>query len=1413
MFHNKAFYSISIFYILLKRLIFINLVLLLCTYTDANAQRTQTELVQSVNAADLPGIDINCIAQDSAGFLWIGTWKGLFRYDGREVLNYSMLSRNKIGRKISTLYIDVQGNLWVGTYSEGLFRYNLKTQQITAYASINGIKAGNIININAGASEQVLISGYEGIFTYNLSEERFEDKVLTYNEGTNTFRLTAAWPDRQGNLWVGSDQGLLSYDRQKNELINTGLLQGKYIHRILELENGWLVVSNLGGSDLFEVRGRSLTALENSVLGTGLNQINAESNYALQLRSNPAQLWVGTHNGLFIFNISTGRQETEAAFKTEDAFKNELHIESIFEDRQGIVWVGTNNGLFKYDKNRKPFHMQVVGGEEAYEIMAMSRFNYQSFWAGARGGGIYLIESDFDGHPVGQYPLKLKTAALNNDLKEDIFCIESSRQDELWVSTKGKGIIRVTEPQLRDGIVTGKTEQHFDEENGLPDNHVMTIYRDSRGRIWGGSWSNGLIYYDEMTGRFSRLKGELARELKKSPIVKIIESGDHQLFLGTRGDGLLLVELAEGRDSVLNVQRFAHNPDDSQSLGNNFISDFLLTPSHDLWIATEYGISILPKGSTKFSSQPELGSLQTAVIQSLIPVSDNEIWAATEDGLNKVMLSNGLPTDVRNYNSHDGLGVTFFNISSTIRLDNGFLYFGGMEGISYVDPRKVFDSKSIPSPLITQIRLLNEVLIAGEPYDGMTILTESAWFTQAIKLKHFQNTLSFSFSGMDFSVPEKITYAYMLDGLEKKWNYTHEPSCHYPRLRHGSYRLLVKCSNGDGIWNDRITTLKIEIRPPWWLSWPAYLVYALIMLAAIYVIYLFITYRQRLRIRQLEQDQEIELYDMRIRFYTSISHEFRTPVTVILGLIGRLRMNDDPEKRNDFHEKIERNARILLRLITDLMDLRKVEKEEIRLRKDKIDPSRFFKQSCESFAQLFPTKDQQFTFSDKLQEACVINGDANRLESVVYNLLSNAFKYTPKGGQVSCELQRVRKTVFRESGYSFFSRRHETNDYILFRVTDNGIGMTRAQVRSVFNKYNKNKHYNQADSNTTSYGIGLVFTRSLVELHQGIIEVESEKRKGTTVSVYLPFQPAMAEMATTNAETGSIQILSGDKPSAIQIQERLGKQADEKIILVIDDNAEVRDLLRDILSPAFTIMEAADGLEGWNKACEIVPDLIISDVLMPELDGNQLCEKIKSSHITNHIPVILLTALPTTEDRIKGLKHGADSYIPKPFEVEHLLVRVEKLISSRISLKDKYMKDFLVKPEKSEAPEKNPSAEYITKIKKLIEQNITNSDYDVTDLCKDLGTSRMQLYRKLKATVGYSANELIRKIRLHKAAELLVNSELNIAQVTYDVGFTDLQYFRKCFKEEFEMTPSQYVRANSKDVAASESNFDPFDQD
>ncbi|MFZ4548296.1 MAG: response regulator, partial [Bacteroidales bacterium] len=1089
-----------------------------------------------------------------------------------------------------------------------------------------------------------------------------------------------------------------------------------------------------------------------------------------------------------------------------------IRVESFFEDRQGIVWVGTNNGLYKYDSNHKPFNMSLIG-ETNSGIISIAKAGMDSFWLGTSGKGAYLVELGRNGKPTVQRKLIIPGSGAANLLKNDIYSIESGLKGEVWMSTKGNGIIHIKSYSIGPKEVVSTSTEYYNEANNLADNHVMTLYRDNKGVLMGGCWSNGLVYYSEKMKMFARFKGSLARDLKKYPIVKIIESGPNRYRLGTRGDGLIEIETNSARDSIVKLDRFQNIPGDTTSICNNFISDFVVMPGNNLWIATENGISILKASDHKFINVGIEDGLQNTVIQSIKAVSSDEIWVATENGLSKIILKNGLPEQIRNYNHFDGLEISFFNTSCSMLNENGWLYLGGKEGICYFNPFLITDSKSSPSIIITQISLFNELLLAGQEYEGMTILKNSPWNSESIKLKHFQNTLSFTFSGMDFSVPEKILYAYQLEGIDKNWIYTTTPECYYPRLKYGKYTLKVKCSNSDGIWNSDITTLEIKILPPWWFSGYAYAVYFLLFLALVYFSYRLITYRQRLTIRQMEQQQEIEMYDMRMRFYTNISHEFRTPLTLIMGLTGRLRMNDDPEKRSDFYEKIDRNAKILLRLITDLMDLRKIEKEEIRLRRDNINPSLFFRQSCESFVDLFSTKGLEFKYTDKIEGELSITGDQIRLESVVYNLLSNAFKYTNKSGSVACEIKLVTKAFHQKSIFQFRYRTKESREYLAFSVSDTGVGMTRAQVRNIFTKFQGINASATSESTSTSYGIGLLFTKSLVELHHGFIEVESENNKGTTVTVYLPCSiEGKAATAQAIHKPDTILINSSESETSI-INKKISRKGDEKIVLVVDDNHEVRNLLKDILMPAYQIVEAADGLEGWEMAAKIVPDLIISDVLMPGMDGNVLCEKIKSSNLTNHIPVILLTALPTTADRIKGLKHGADSYIPKPFEAEHLLVRIEKLISSRNLLKEKYMKDLLVKPEKNAETEVNPSAEYISRIKKYIEQNITEPEYDVADLCRDLGTSRMQLYRKLKATVGYSANELIRKIRLHKAAELLLRGDLNIAQVTYEVGFSDLQYFRMCFKDEFEVTPSQYIRANTKDDGQAALKIDPFDQE
>jgi signal transduction histidine kinase/ligand-binding sensor domain-containing protein/DNA-binding response OmpR family regulator len=1389
--------------------IFLFLIILLYA-KPLSSQERRIELVQAIQSGELPEIDINCIEQDNSGFLWIGTWKGLYRYDGRTVINFSQLMNNRIGRKISDLHLDKNGNLWIGTYSEGLYVYNPGNNQISTYKTINNTTTGNIISITNDKNNRILVVSYAGIFTYNLKSGQFEKENLVWKERGVTLRLTSAVMDATLNLWVGSDQGLLYYDTRSRKLVKTPHSSGDYIHHILELSNGILAVSSLKGTQLFQVVNHTLQPLSGVPLSSVLSAEKGESFTSLQMKSEPTLLWTALPNGLIITDISSGTLIARPVFLSPKHVRN-FRVESIFEDRQGILWVGTSNGLFKYDRNHKPFNTRLFEGEGS-EVITIASNGKNSVWVGTNGKGVSLVELGSKGEPVSNKQLVLNNALENNALKRDIFSITNGFGGDLWISTKGNGIVHVKKYSIGAQQVTGLSTELFNESNGLADNHVMTLYRDSKGLIWGGCWSNGLIYFSNDAGKFRRLQGNLAAELKKYPIVKIIESGPGCYILGTRGDGMIEIELNSTQDSIVRFERFQHNPSDSTSICNNFISDFGVMPNNTLWIATEDGISIHESDKKTFINIGIRDGLQNTVIQSITPYSDNEVWAATENGLCKIILNNGLPVQIRNYNHYDGLDVSFFNTGSSVNNGNGMLYMGGKEGVCYFNPLLITDSKSSPALIITQISLFNEALVTGQEYDGLQIMQKSPWNTASIKLKYFQNTLSFAFSGMDFSGPEKISYAYKMEGIDKNWIYTSEPECYYPRLRHGKYTLMVKCSNSDGIWSNEVTTLEIRILPPWWFSGWAYTLYFLIFLGLSYFAYRLITYRQRLRIRQLEQEQEIDMYDMRMRFYTNISHEFRTPLTLIMGLTGRLRIHDDPEKRTDFYNKIDRNAKILLRLITDLIDLSKIEKAEIRLRHEKIDPSEFFRQSCENFADLFSTKGVDLRFTNLVQTSRTISGDPVRLESIVYNLLSNAYKYTPKNGSVECSIETVQRRIQLKPYHQFGFLAGEMRQFLVFRVKDTGDGMNRSELRSLFNKYQIGNLPLSQESNSISYGIGLQFTKSLVELHGGLIEVESEKTKGTTVSVFLPCPEQVQPELSANQDPQSI-LIKASGPESVRMNEKINRKGDEKIILVIDDNQEVRSLLTDILAPEYTVIEATDGTEGWEKAGEIVPDLIISDILMPGLDGNQLCEKIKTSTLTNHIPVILLTALPTTADRIKGLRHGADSYITKPFEAEHLLVRVDKLISSRNLLKEKYMKDFLVKPERNQVVEVNPSAEYISKVKKLIEQHIAEPEYDVADLCRDLGTSRMQLYRKLKATVGYSANELIRKIRLHKAADMLLRGDLNIAQVTYEVGFSDLQYFRMCFKEEFELTPSQYIRANSRENNLSDLKIDPFEGD
>ncbi|NPD45729.1 hybrid sensor histidine kinase/response regulator transcription factor [Lentimicrobium sp. S6] len=1361
---------------------------------NSNLSMAQESAIQQIEfnfaplSKDNPKGDVTCIIQDSVGFIWYGTWQGLYRYDGKEAINFSSKNYGKIGRKISTLHLDKQGMIWVGTYSEGLFTISPQNQKIKLYTQINGVELRNILAISELKNGQVYIGTNDGLFIYKPQTATFQYSPFTNKKGKEVnIRVSAIHEDQLGNIWLGSDHGVFLYNYDKQQVSAVFLEFSEFIHSIISDENGNVWASGIDGIMSFTASKGNWHHPTIDPFGEDFHL--EEVHYMMNSGLNSNLIWIGTRTGIYLYDRYTLKSIVQPLMM-QDNQRMAPGILSVFEDRNGVLWLGTESGIFKYDQHRKPFY-SFKGLKPIGDVSTLSLYSEHEILMSTFSDGLLKANLDEQGQITQVKNIHIQQPGASDVKWSSLYSALTDEDGHIWISSKGYGTFKLKLIGEKNPQAIVIDEYSEESNKGLNDNHVMVLNKDQSGVIWAGTWNHGLLYYDESTNTFLELKNKRSKELKKFPISKISFLKGNKVVLGSRGNGVYILHLNQTQDSILEFEHYKYLQDNSISIGNNYITDIYID-NDEAWFSSEFGLNNYKLEPKEFSYNVVEESSKT-VLQSIASVKNDELWISSIKGIYRIKRNKADRYTIRNYNVYDGLAGNMFNANCVLRVKNR-LYFGGPDYVISFKPDEIKDNLQDAEVTLTQLKVFNTIIIPQEKFEDDVILDKSLWLSKSIELSHTQNSFSFSFANFNYSSPEKISYAYQLEGYDKDWRYAKLPQAQYTKVRFGKYKLKVKCTNSDGIWSDQITTVDIMISPPWWFTKLAFIIYILIFIGALYLTYYILTYQQRLKVRELEQKKELDIYDSRMRFYTNISHEFRTPLTLILGFVSRMR-SLEPQllKQSDLTEKIDRNAKVLLQLINDIMDLRKLEKDEIRLRKENINPVNFFQSLSEDFIHLYPSKNIELKFVNEIQSAVSIIGDQNRLKSIFNNLLSNAVKFSEGKSQVTVELSLGKRTESKNTWYRSSSRQQKNKQYFVLKISDQGIGMTNKEISQIFERYYRNSHsYQEGITNTPGSGIGLSFVKMLVDLHHGFIEVTSEKNQGSQFSIYFP---TAEEMSTEqNSSAAKTPLLINAEKQQIEEEVKKSTQENQNIILIIDDNTEVRELLKEILGDDFKIIEAIDGNDGWQKANDTIPDLIISDVMMPGLDGNVLTEKLKTTEVTSHIPIILLTALPTTEDRIRGLRHGADSYIPKPFDPEHLMVRIEKLIEIRTKLKDKHYKDFVVRPDEEEVQESDPSTIFINKLKELIAENMHNSEYEISNICEEIGISRMQLYRKLKATVGYSANEMIRKMRLHKAAQLLLLPEARVSQVTYDVGFNDIQYFRKCFIVEFGSTPSAYIK-------------------
>lgn len=1339
----------------------------------------KTRLSNIINSSE-----ITSLTQDNTGFLWIGTWNGLYRYNGHETINYTEQNRNVLGRKISAISLDIEGKIWVGTYSEGIYIIEPRTNKISKIDTLSGSRIKNVLTISRGRQGNMLIGTTQGLIIYDKNQDTFFSyKIYSDENGLrDPHRVSAIATIDEHHYWIGTARGLFLFDKSKEHSTRIQDFPNTYIYSLKRLNNS-LYIGSKHGLHRAELTSNGYRTLE-KIEFPGLHKEKIVTSIIEGAINN--QLIIGTQSGHYTLNLGNHTISKDPSFYIGNK-DTPLNTLSLAIDNNQILWIGTLNGLYQSDPNHKKFH-SIHDPELFPSVRSICRFDdhiIMSSW----GEGIKGMHwnSDSSNKTVYDIPFETSVPSYSDFIYESIV----DEDQNLWLGTKGAGIykIKLTENRNQQLEVSSYVNYSSRTSANITDDYCLVMHYDDDGVIWAGTWGGYIYYHTRDMESFEPLLDLKTNEPYKLeyPVRNLNTDSYGNLYAGSFGDGIIKLSINKKFFGTLHKE---HLNITKSNYSFQFVLDSYNQNDSILWFCGDGGIVKYDIQQQQHTFYTDDENMPLSVAHSIEVDKNNKIWLSGNKGLIMLEFEEDSITAYRQYTMEDNLPSLQFFPGSKFQTD-GQLFYGSSNGFCFFDPDEIKQSKDKPNLQFSSFTLHNKLIKPGDEVNGRILYHENISNIQSIRLKHDENTFTFHFTAFDFSAPEKIKYAYRMEGLDDNWYpiTTPIPSVTFNQIPHGKYSLQIKCTNSDQVWSDTVKSFEIMVSPPWWHSNMAYVVYVILFLLALMLARYVIMNRHQLQLKKVEFDKHIELYDMKLKFYTNISHEFRTPLTIIVGMSEFLQKSITGHHQFSEHiERIQRNAIILKRLINDLLDLRKMEKDSIMLNFEQVNIAFETRQLCDNFTYLFSRKAIDFSFENQLEEKVFIQADKLRFESIVYNLLSNAYKFTPSKGTVLCRVHKYKEKNERRD-----LLRSTKQEYVSISFIDNGKGIPKTIQKRIFERYYGSFSDQQDYTDMVSTGLGLPFAKKLLELHKASIELVSEENQGATFTITFPIESTQPFGAQDESEQSFQMNFVKEIPS-----ETIDKKAPQ--VLVVDDNEDLRNLVKNHLQSQYQVIEAENGKEGWEKALRFVPDLIISDILMPEMSGIELCNHVKSSDVTNHIPVILLTALPSIEHRIEGLKKGADSYIPKPFDPEHLKVRVAKLMESRALLKNKFIKEMAITPEiNEEEASYDPIVEFVNKLKQLVEEHISDPEYKINELCRDIGMSRMQLYRKLKSSLGVSANEFIRMMRMKKAQQLLEIGNLTISEITYEVGFNDLQYFRKCFKEEFGITPSDYLKQHKKE--------------
>ncbi|MDW5290938.1 two-component regulator propeller domain-containing protein [Formosa sp. PL04] len=1325
------------------------------------------------------------IEQDNLGQLWIGTRDGLNKYDGNSFTvfrNNPQDSTSISNSDILSLEQDSLGKLWIGTYN-GLNTYDPITNRFEHFFHSNestSLPSNTIWKIKEIKNE-IWIGTLDGLAIYNKDTKQFIS-VLADNSNPNSLPgkfIFSIYEAKNGTIWVGTENGLCKLISRENGTFkflhinysesNSEKPYKLYVKDIIEDKdhNIWIATKNSG---LYKINANSskLFSFHNS---SEFKNIDKDIREIIFDKNN--NLWLGTSRGLTVL-------KPNGEFKNLTNNPNELSglskIKTIFIDNKGSFWIGSYyGGVHLWDESNSNFinyNQLTKTNSLSYNVVGSITASKDSLvFFGTEGGGITQLDLKTD-------EISYINTRNTQDFLSDYIKSLTLINDELWVGSfnsepfvynyKMKKISATNFPKELDGI--------------LKESSIYISKKENDSIIWLGTFGSGAIRYNTINKTYKQLTtGENENvSLTNNRTRSLLIDSKKRVWIGTQS-GLNLVSLSDINKVNVPVKRFFFN---SNIVSGVDILTIFEDSKHTIWVGTKANGFYRFNGNSFDNVSLNQDGVFINSVHAVLEDRNQNLWLSSNHGIVKY---NEETKDINIYDQTDGLVSNEYNDNSSLNFNNNQFYFGGPEGVTSFDPEKISVNSYSPQVILTDFKIKNESVIVG---GKDAVLNKNIVFTKDIELPYDKANFTINFAIPNFINATNNQYAFRMIGLEKEWNYTNSNQANYIIQQSGTYVFEVKGANNDGVWNNKPTILKIKVRPAPWKSWWAFSLYALLIGITMMALINFLKSKEKLKheleLESIDKKRNEEINQAKLQFFTNISHEFRTPLTLILGPLQQVLQ--DYKGSNKMYKKllvIENSANHLLQLINRLMDFRKLENNQFNLQAAEGNIVKFIKEIYFSFSEY--AKNGKYIYTLEISEESInVFYDRSKLERVFYNLISNAFRYTPEGGSIAIKITKDLNNIFID-------------------IEDSGVGIAEEYKDMIFNRFFEVPIHNQPQkSYNQGTGIGLSIAKNIVNLHKGIISLEDKTQTGTIFRVTLPLGRAHLE----DSEILSDFKLSDD---ITQYENQLGEMhviSEENIedlitedhkqtILIVEDNKPLRVFIKNLLSTDYNILEAENGKIALKLAQQNLPDLIVSDVIMPEMVGTELCSRIKEDIKTSHIPVVLLTSRSSLIYKFEGLESGADEYISKPFNIKEFQLRIKNILDNALRLKNKFSKMNELSP--SEITISSLDEKLLKKAFQIVEENIANEQFDVISFSQELGVSRTTLFSKIKVWTNFTPNEFIQEIRLKRAAQLLETNKINISQISYKVGFKSPKYFSKCFHKKFDETPSQYQKRFSTD--------------